>query len=100
MVTTQQRERIIYDSEKLVRLLRDADVMEPLDIQRIKILQRKFDSGQKLSLKEFGLLRQYSMQLVEAVFNSPILYNELRRQMVRKTQGKDDKFNRNSCKEF
>ena len=75
------------DPEKLVRLLRDGNVMEPLDIQRVKILQRKFDSGQKLSLKEFGLLRQYSMQLVEAVFNSPILYNELRRQMVRKTQG-------------
>ena len=34
------------NSEKLVRLLRDANVMEPLDIQRIKILQRKFDAGQ------------------------------------------------------
>ena len=75
------------DSEKLVRLLRDGDVMEPLDIQRVKILQRKFDAGQKLSLKEFGLLREYSMQLVDVVFNSPILYNELRRQMVRRTQG-------------
>ena len=75
------------DPEKLVRLLRDGDVMEPLDIQRIKILQRKFDAGQKLSLKEFGLLREYSMQLVDVVFNSPILYNELRRQMVRRTQG-------------
>ena len=72
------------NSEKLVRLLRDGDVMEPLDIQRIKILQRKFDAGQKLSLKEFGLLRQYSMQLVEEVFNNPLLYNELRRVMVRK----------------
>ena len=29
------------DPEKLVRLLRDGNVMEPLDIQRIKILQRK-----------------------------------------------------------
>ncbi len=75
------------DPEKLVRLLRDGNVMEPLDIQRVKILQRKFDAGQKLSLKEFGLLREYSMQLVDAVFNSPILYNELRRQMVRRTQG-------------
>ena len=75
------------NSEKLVRLLRDGDVMEPLDIQRIKILQRKFDAGQKLSLKEFGLLREYSMQVVDEVFNSPILYNELRRVMVRKTQG-------------
>ena len=75
------------DPEKLVRLLRDGNVMEPLDIQRIKILQRKFDAGQKLSFKEFGLLRQYSMQLIEEVFNSPILYNELRRVMVRKTQG-------------
>ena len=75
------------DPEKLVRLLRDGNVMEPLDIQRVKILQRKFDSGQKLSLKEFGLLRQYSMQLVEEVFNNPLLYNELRRVMVRKTQG-------------
>ena len=73
------------DPEKLVRLLRDGDVMEPLDIQRIKILQRKFDAGQNLSLKEFKLLREYSMQLVEEVFNSPILYNELRRVMVRKT---------------
>ena len=75
------------DPEKLVRLLRDGDVMEPLDIQRIKILQRKFDAGQKLSFIEFGLLRHYSMQLIEEVFNSPILYNELRRQMVRRTQG-------------
>ena len=75
------------DPEKLVRLLRDGNVMEPLDIQRVKILQRKFDAGQKLSLKEFGLLREYSMQLVDVVFNSPILYNELRRQMVRRTQG-------------
>ena len=75
------------DPEKLVRLLRDGNVMEPLDIQRIKILQRKFDAGQKLSLKEFGLLREYSMQLVEEVFDSSILYNELRRVMVRKTQG-------------
>ena len=75
------------NSEKLVRLLRDGNVMEPLDIQRIKILQRKFDAGQKLSLKEFGLLREYSMQVVDEVFNSPILYNELRRVMVRKTQG-------------
>ena len=74
------------DPEKLVRLLRDGNVMEPLDIQRIKILQRKFDAGQKLSLKEFGLLREYSMQVVDTVFNSPILYNELRRVMVRKTQ--------------
>ena len=72
------------DPEKLVRLLRDGDVMDPLDIQRIKILQRKFDAGQKLSLKEFGLLREYSMQLVEEVFNNPLLYNELRRVMVRK----------------
>jgi hypothetical protein len=75
------------DSEKLVRLLRDGDVMEPLEIQRVKILQRKFDAGQKLSLKEFGLLREYSMQLVDTMFNTPILYNELRRQMVRRTQG-------------
>ncbi len=74
------------DPEKLVRLLRDGNVMEPLDIQRVKILQRKFDAGQKLSLKEFGLLREYSMQLVDAVFNSPILYNELRRTMVRKAE--------------
>ena len=72
------------ESEKLVRLLRDGDVMEPLEIQRIKILQRKFDAGQKLSLKEFGLLREYSMQLIDEVFNNPILYNELRRVMVRK----------------
>ena len=75
------------NSEKLVRLLRDGDVMEPLDIQRIKILQRKFDAGQKLSLKEFGLLREYSMQLVDTMFNTPLLYNELRRVMIRKTQG-------------
>ena len=74
------------DPEKLVRLLRDGNVMEPLDIQRIKILQRKFDAGQKLSLKEFGLLREYSMQVVDTVFNSPILYNELRRTMVRKAE--------------
>ena len=74
------------DSEKLVRLLRDGDVMEPLEIQRIKILQRKFDAGQKLSLKEFGLLREYSMQLVDTMFNTPLLYNELRRVMVRKVQ--------------
>ena len=72
------------DSEKLVRLLRDGDVMEPLDIQRIKILQRKFDNGQNLSLAEFKLLRAYSMQLVEEVFNNQLLYNELRRVMVRK----------------
>ena len=74
------------DPEKLVRLLRDGNVMEPLDIQRVKILQRKFDAGQKLSFKEFGLLREYSMQLVDAVFNSPILYNELRRTMVRRAE--------------
>ena len=74
------------ESEKLVRLLRDGDVMEPLEIQRIKILQRKFDAGQKLSLKEFGLLREYSMQLVDEVFNNQLLYNELRRVMVRKAQ--------------
>ena len=74
------------DPEKLVRILRDGNVMEPLDIQRVKILQRKFDAGQKLSLKEFGLLREYSMQLVDAVFNSPILYNELRRTMVRRAE--------------
>jgi len=74
------------ESEKLVRLLRDGDVMEPLEIQRIKILQRKFDAGQKLSLKEFGLLREYSMQLVDTMFNTPLLYNELRRVMVRKVQ--------------
>jgi len=72
------------NSEKLVRLLRDGDVMEPLDIQRIKILQRKFDNGQNLSLAEFKLLRAYSMQLVEEVFNNQLLYNELRRVMVRK----------------
>ena len=72
------------ESEKLVRLLRDGDVMEPLDIQRIKILQRKFDAGQNLSLAEFKLLRAYSMQLVEEVFNNQLLYNELRRVMVRK----------------
>ena len=75
------------NSEKLVRLLRDGDVMDPLDIQRIKILQRKFDAGTNLSLKEYKLLRAYSMQLVDVVFNSPILYNELRRQMVRRPQG-------------
>ena len=74
------------DPEKLVRLLRDGDVMEPLDIQRIKILQRKFDAGQNLSLAEFKLLRAYSMQLVEEVFNNQLLYNELRRVMVRKVQ--------------
>ena len=74
------------DSEKLVRLLRDGDVMEPLDIQRIKILQRKFDARQNLSLKEYKLLRAYSMQLVDVVFNSPILYNELRRTMVRRAE--------------
>ena len=74
------------NSEKLVRLLRDGDVMEPLDIQRIKILQRKFDAGQNLSLAEFKLLRAYSMQLVEEVFNNQLLYNELRRVMVRKAQ--------------
>ena len=75
------------NSEKLVRLLRDGDVMDPLEIQRIKILQRKFDAGQKLSLKEFTLLREYSMQLVDTMFNTPLLYNELRRVMVRKTTG-------------
>ena len=74
------------ESEKLVRLLRDGDVMEPLEIQRIKILQRKFDAGQKLSLKEFTLLREYSMQLVDTMFNTPLLYNELRRPMVRKAE--------------
>ena len=74
------------NSEKLVRLLRDGDVMEPLDIQRIKILQRKFDAGQNLSLAEFKLLRAYSMQLVEEVFNNQLLYNELRRVMVRKAR--------------
>ena len=72
------------NSEKLVRLLRDGDVMEPLEIQRIKILQRKFDAGQNLSLAEYKLLRGYSMQLVEEVFNNQLLYNELRRVMVRK----------------
>ena len=72
------------NSEKLVRLLRDGDVMDPLDIQRIKILQRKFDAGQNLSLAEYKLLRGYSMQLVEEVFNNQLLYNELRRVMVRK----------------
>ena len=72
------------DPEKLVRLLRDGNVMEPLDIQRIKILQRKFDAGQNLSLAEYKLLRGYSMQLVEEVFNNQLLYNELRRVMVRK----------------
>ena len=74
------------NSEKLVRLLRDGDVMEPLDIQRIKILQRKFDAGQNLSLAEYKLLRGYSMQLVEEVFNNQLLYNELRRVMVRKAR--------------
>ena len=74
------------NSEKLVRLLRDGNVMEPLDIQRIKILQRKFDNDQKLSLKELGLLREYSMQVVDIVFNNPMLYNELRRIMVRNVQ--------------
>ena len=74
------------NSEKLVRLLRDGEVMEPLDVQRIKILQRKFDNGQKLSLKELGLLREYSMQVVDIVFNNPLLYNELRRIMVRNVQ--------------
>ena len=72
------------DPVKLVRLLRDGNVMDPLDIRRIKSLQRTFDAGGKLSLKEFGLLRQYSMQLIDEVFNNPILYNELRRVMVRK----------------
>ena len=72
------------ESEKLVRLLRDGDVMEPFEIQRIKILQRKFDAGQNLSLAEYKLLRGYSMQLVEEVFNNQLLYNELRRVMVRK----------------
>ena len=75
------------NSEKLVRLLRDGSGMDPLDIQRIKILQRKFDNGQKLSFKEFGLLREYSMQVVDIVFNNPMLYNELRRIMVRNVQG-------------
>ena len=74
------------ESEKLVRLLRDGDVMEPLEIQRIKILQRKFDAGTNLSLKEYKLLRAYSMQLVDTMFNTPLLYNELRRVMVRKVQ--------------
>lgn len=75
------------NSEKLVRLLRDGEVMEPLDVQRIKILQRKFDNNQNLSLKEYKLLRQYSMQVVDIVFNNPMLYNELRRIMVRNVQG-------------
>jgi hypothetical protein len=75
------------NSEKLVRLLRDGEVMEPLDVQRIKVLQRKFDNGQNLSLKEYKLLRQYSMQVVDIVFNNPMLYNELRRIMVRNVQG-------------
>ena len=74
------------NSEKLVRLLRDGDVMEPLDIQRIKILQRKFDAGQNLSLKEYKLLRAYSMKLIDVVFNSSELYHELRREMVRAGQ--------------
>ena len=74
------------NSENLVRLLRDGDVMDPLEIQRIKILQRKFDAGQNLSLAEFKLLRAYSMQLVEEVFNNQLLYNELRRVMVRKAR--------------
>ena len=74
------------NSEKLVRLLRDGEVMEPLDVQRIKVLQRKFDNGQNLSLKEYKLLRQYSMQVVDIVFNNPMLYNELRRIMVRNVQ--------------
>ncbi len=74
------------NSEKLVRLLRDGEVMEPLDVQRIKVLQRKFDNGQNLSLKEYKLLRQYSMQVVDIVFNNPMLYNELRRIMVRLVQ--------------
>ena len=74
------------DPEKLVRLLRDGNVMEPLDIQRVKILQRKFDAGQNLSLKEYKLLRAYSMQLVDTMFNTPLLYNELRRVMIRKVQ--------------
>ena len=74
------------NSEKLVRLLRDGEVMEPLDVQRIKILQRKFDNNQNLSLKEYKLLRQYSMQVVDIVFNNPMLYNELRRIMVRNVQ--------------
>ena len=76
------------DPEKLVRLLRDGDVMEPLDIQRIKILQRKFDNGQNLSLKEYKLLRAYSMKLIDVVFNSSELYHELRREMVRAGQEK------------
>jgi len=75
------------NSEKLVRLLRDGEVMEPLEVQRIKVLQRKFDNGQNLSLKEYKLLRQYSMQVVDIVFNNPMLYNELRRIMVRNVQG-------------
>ena len=77
------------NSENLVRLLRDGDVMDPIEIQRIKILQRKFDTGVKLSLKEYGLLRQYSMQLVELVFNHPMLYNELRRVMFRQRTEKE-----------
>ena len=77
------------NSENLVRLLRDGDVMDPLEIQRIKILQRKFDSGVKLALKEYGLLRQYSMLIVETVFNTPMLYNELRRVMFRKREEKE-----------
>ena len=77
------------NSENLVRLLRDGDVMDPIEIQRIKILQRKFDTGVKLSLKEYGLLRQYSMQLVELVFNHPMLYNELRRVLFRKREEKE-----------
>ncbi len=79
------------DPEKLVRLLRDGNVMEPLDIQRIKILQRKFDADQKLSLKELGLLREYSMKLIEVVFNSSELYHELRREMVRADQEQESK---------
>ena len=74
------------DPEKLVRLLRDGNVMEPLDIQRVKILQRKFDAGQNLSLKEYKLLRAYSMKLIDVVFNSSELYHELRREMVRAGQ--------------
>ena len=79
------------DPEKLVRLLRDGNVMEPLDIQRIKVLQRKFDNDQKLSLKELGLLREYSMKLIEEVFNNPLLYNELRRAMIRAEQEQESK---------
>ena len=77
------------NSENLVRILRDGDIMDPLEIQRIKILQRKFDSGVKLSLKEFGLLRQYSMLLVDVVFNTPMLYNELRRVLFRRREEKE-----------